>query len=73
MPEQVTIRQASRKRRWISFFLAVLIFSLIWIATGQESAALFQLPWNFIAVLVMQAAILVIWDKPWREKSPPPK
>lgn len=50
-------------RRWISFFMACVIFTVLWLSTGDSSNILDMPWWSFVAVLIIQAILMTVWGR----------
>jgi len=57
-----SVKNTSSARRWVSFFIACVIFTIGWLITG-DSANITDMPWwGFLVVLLIQAIILTAWN-----------
>lgn len=56
------VKNTSSARRWVSFFIACLIFWVGWLIIG-DSANITDAPWwSFLLVIVIQAIVLTAWN-----------
>jgi hypothetical protein len=64
MPDSLLpLKKKPSGRGWVSFFAAVVIFTVLWLSTGDSSNILDMPWWSFLAVIVIQAIIQTVWGR----------